>query len=233
MKKYNCREQASKITKLQLKYTKPTKEYQKLLFDIAPDYPKKYVNSWHKSVNNYFNGKPDSSSGPPTECILGILDAAKDLNKNINLIIQSTKKWKQNKKREKAIQEWLEKDNVFNIYPDDIEDNDLFEGVKKQVFVNIYERSLQARKDCIKEYGYECTICKFDFEKVYGKVGKNFIHVHHIKPLSEIDAKYKIDPIKDLRPVCPNCHAMLHTRKPVYSIIELQNIINKRNENED
>lgn len=111
------------------------------------------------------------------------------------------------------------------IYPDDIEDKDLFEGTKKQITVNAYERSSQARQECINKYGYKCIICKFDFEDTYGEIGKNFIHVHHIKPLSEIDENYKINPIEDLRPVCPNCHAMLHKRKLAYSIEEIQDKI--------
>ena len=28
--------------------------------------------------------------------------------------------------------------------------------------------------------------------------------------LSAIGMKYQIDPIKDLRPVCPNCHSVIH-----------------------
>lgn len=111
------------------------------------------------------------------------------------------------------------------IFPDEIEDKDLFEGSKKQITVNAYERSSQARQDCINEYGYKCVICNFDFEKMYGEIGHNFIHVHHVKPLSEIDEQYKINPIEDLRPVCPNCHAMLHKRKPAYSIEEIQDKI--------
>ncbi len=112
-------------------------------------------------------------------------------------------------------------------HPDDIEDKDLFEGTKKQITVNAYERSPQARQECINKYGYKCVICDFDFEKIYVDIGQNFIHVHHIKPLSEIDEKYKINPIEDLRPVCPNCHAMLHKRKPAYSIEEIKNKIYK------
>jgi len=119
--------------------------------------------------------------------------------------------------------------NVEIIYPDDIDDKNLFEGTKKQVLVNAYERSSKARKECIEEYGYKCTICKFDFEKTYGEIGKNFIHVHHLKALSEIDEKYKINPTEDLRPVCPNCHAMLHKKVPAYSIEEIVNFIDQRN----
>jgi predicted HNH restriction endonuclease len=121
----------------------------------------------------------------------------------------------------------LIKENI--IYPDDIEDNNLYEGSKKQIIVNAYERNSKARQECINKYGYICSICKFDFEKKYGEIGKSFIHVHHITPLSEINEKYKIDPIKDLIPVCPNCHAMLHkknlTNNLAYSIEEIRNRI--------
>jgi hypothetical protein len=51
--------------------------------------------------------------------------------------------------------------------------------------------------------------------------------VHHLKPLSEIKANYEVDPILDLRPVCPNCHAMIHTHEPPYTIEELSEIICK------
>ena len=117
----------------------------------------------------------------------------------------------------------LVKENI--IYPDDIDDNNLFEGSKKQITVNSYERSLQARQKCIEHYGPKCNICSLDFEQIYGNIGKGFIHVHHVKPLSEINEQYKINPVKDLRPVCPNCHAMLHKRKPAYSIEEIQDKI--------
>jgi len=113
------------------------------------------------------------------------------------------------------------------IYPDDIDDNVLLEGAKKKVTVNFYERDPKARRTCLEHYGYNCYICKYNFEKHFGEIGKNFIHVHHIKPLSEINQEYKVNPIKDLIPVCPNCHAMLHKKAPAYSLEELKNIIKK------
>jgi len=111
------------------------------------------------------------------------------------------------------------------IYPDELENQTLSEGAKKQVIVNAYERSLKARQECIKHYGTKCFICGFDFEKKYGEIGREFIHVHHIKPLSEINEEYKVNPIQDLRPVCPNCHAMIHKKKPAYSIEEIKEIV--------
>lgn len=151
-----------------------------------------------------------------------------------NLQIQALQNIIDSKKINKATKEkaqyFLNQNNISIIYPDEIEENDLFEGAKKQIIVNIYERNVHAREECIKKYGYQCVICQFDFEKTYGEIGKSFIHVHHIKPLSEIDDRYVINPIEDLRPVCPNCHAMLHKRKPAYSIAEIKNyFINEDN----
>jgi 5-methylcytosine-specific restriction enzyme A len=102
-----------------------------------------------------------------------------------------------------------------------VEPSAFTEGVAKSIYVNVYERNPAAREACVDRYGYICSVCNFDFSKTYGEIGTGFIHVHHLKPLSEIRQEYQIDPIADLRPVCPNCHAMLHQRKPAYSIEEL------------
>ena len=112
--------------------------------------------------------------------------------------------------------------------PDEIDsDNieDLSEGVKKQVYVNRYERNMIARNRCINHYKSKCYICNFDFEKVYGEIGKDIIHVHHLKPLSDIRENYKVNPIKDLRPVCPNCHLILHKKNPPFTIDEVKKMI--------
>lgn len=96
------------------------------------------------------------------------------------------------------------------------------EGQKKQITSNSYERNPEARRRCVDHYGFRCAVCSFDFQTKYGELGKDFIHVHHLKPVSEIGELYYVDPIEDLRPVCPNCHAMLHRRKPSLSIDELK-----------
>lgn len=99
--------------------------------------------------------------------------------------------------------------------------NSFIEGATKTIFVNAYERNPKARAKCIEHYGYKCSVCGFDFKKVYGDIGENFIHVHHEVPLSEIKQKYCVDPIKDLKPLCPNCHAMIHRHKPAIKIEDL------------
>lgn len=101
-----------------------------------------------------------------------------------------------------------------------------YEGAIKQIRINTYKRDLAARNKCIDHYGLSCHICGFNFENKYGYIGKRFIHVHHLKPLSEIGYEYELDPIQDLRPVCPNCHAMIHRRRPPYSIEEILKVLN-------
>ena len=109
------------------------------------------------------------------------------------------------------------------VYPDEIDNTDsLFEGIKKTITVNSYERNPLARAKCIEYYGAQCVVCNFDFGKKYGDIGQGFIHVHHLTQLSDIKGGYEVNPIKDLRPVCPNCHAMLHRKKPPYTIEELK-----------
>ncbi|SDJ58674.1 5-methylcytosine-specific restriction enzyme A [Pedobacter sp. ok626] len=105
-----------------------------------------------------------------------------------------------------------------------IEEKTLWEGNSQKILVNKYERNPQARRDCIEHFGYLCQICKFDFEKEYGEMGKQFIHVHHITPISLVKKDYVIDPITDLIPVCPNCHAIIHKRNPCLTIAEVKSI---------
>lgn len=72
------------------------------------------------------------------------------------------------------------------------------------------ERSASARHACIEAHGTSCVVCGFNFEQTYGAHGKGFIHVHHLKPLHKARSGNRTDPKKDLVPVCPNCHYMLH-----------------------
>lgn len=114
-------------------------------------------------------------------------------------------------------------------FPEEVDQaqKDIFEGAVCKVTVNAYERNPEARNQCIKHYGAECSICGFNFFEAYGDIGKDFIHVHHLKQISEIGETYKVDPINDLRPVCPNCHAILHKRRPSYTIDEVKSFLRK------
>lgn len=105
------------------------------------------------------------------------------------------------------------------------DDEPIIEGAKKQITVNSYERNPIARQKCLEHFGYNCSVCDFNFYEKFGEIGKDFIHVHHLREISLIGEDYTINPYEDLRPVCPNCHAMLHKKRPAYSIEELKNIL--------
>lgn len=95
---------------------------------------------------------------------------------------------------------------------DYVAEDNLWEGAVDEVLANRYERNHKAREECIRLKGCRCYICGFDFEEAYGPIGKNFIHVHHVVPISKIGKNYKLNVATDLIPVCPNCHAMLHSK---------------------
>jgi len=99
------------------------------------------------------------------------------------------------------------------------------EGALSHIQVNRYERSPFNRQACLRLHGYICKACCFDFGVKYGNLGKDFIHVHHVVPVSELGPDYDINLETDLIPVCPNCHAMIHRRNPPYSVDELKSII--------
>lgn len=124
----------------------------------------------------------------------------------------------------------LIKKNFWEALPlaEEVEPNciPLTEGAVKTIAINAYERNAEARRICISHYGSICYLCKFNFEAIYGVAGKGYIHVHHLKRISEIRENYVIDPIRDLRPICPNCHAMIHSRIPPFTIEEMISMLN-------
>jgi len=118
---------------------------------------------------------------------------------------------------DKLLHNWNKIINESNLYLEKNKNNiilekEYWEGNKQQKLLTIYERNIDARNDCIKAKGYACSVCGQKMEDIYGEIGKNFIHVHHINFLSKTKGTHKVDPIKDLIPVCPNCHSMLHIK---------------------
>ncbi|MCM3790338.1 HNH endonuclease [Domibacillus indicus] len=105
-----------------------------------------------------------------------------------------------------------------------------FEGKVKHYFGKRYERDPINRKHAIEIHGLSCKVCGFNFEKVYGERGKDFIEVHHVKALSSLVEEMLIDPRKDLVPICANCHRMIHRRKDdVLTIEELTTLLKDKN----
>jgi predicted HNH restriction endonuclease len=101
------------------------------------------------------------------------------------------------------------------------------EGAKKTIIVNAFERSTAAKAKCIRQHGRTCVVCKVDMGDIYGDIGRGFVHVHHLNPVAGRGGAYKLDAVKDLRPVCPNCHSMLHRENPPLTIEQLQDLIRR------
>lgn len=105
--------------------------------------------------------------------------------------------------------------DLEDLYPDELaSDREYTEGAVRRTTVNAYERRRAARAACIRHYGAGCIVCGLRFEERYGEIGMGFIHVHHLRPMGLVAKAYKLNPKRDLVPVCPNCHAMLHSQDP-------------------
>ncbi|MDF4434455.1 HNH endonuclease [Vibrio parahaemolyticus] len=115
--------------------------------------------------------------------------------------------------------------NTEKVFPE--ESFAYVEGASVSIKVNRFERNPRARAACISHYGAVCKVCNINFSNIYGDIGAGFIHVHHVKPISEINEEYIVDPVTDLIPVCPNCHAMLHRKNPPYTVFELKKLMVK------
>ena len=96
--------------------------------------------------------------------------------------------------------------------PQEIPDDYSESGIGKKILVNKYERSPIARRRCLEIYGSCCLVCGFNAAEIYGQDFAGKIEVHHIVPINEVKQDYRVDPMRDLIPVCSNCHTMLHTK---------------------
>jgi len=105
------------------------------------------------------------------------------------------------------------------------------EGTKVKVAINAYERNHKARAACIAHHGMSCSVCGFHFGETFGCLGEGFIHVHHVIPIGSIGEEYEVDPITDLIPICPNCHAMIHRVEPPLSVDQLKEHRNTQHNN--
>ncbi len=96
------------------------------------------------------------------------------------------------------------------------------EGAVTKVLVNKYERSPRNRAACLAHYGSSCQGCGFSFAEKYGEIASGYIHVHHLVPISQIGHDYIVNPIEDLIPLCPNCHAAIHLQSPPFNLEQLR-----------
>ncbi len=86
-----------------------------------------------------------------------------------------------------------------------------YENLKKLRTHKRIERNNKLSKKVKKLKGYKCEVCNFNFQEIYGDIGKEFIEAHHLIPLSKLQGeKVALDPIKDFAVLCSNCHRMIH-----------------------
>lgn len=102
------------------------------------------------------------------------------------------------------------------------------EGRSVEYYTTKYERNPANRRCAIAIHGAKCQACGFDFEEVYGELGRGFIEVHHVRPLHSLDGEVEVDPETDLVCLCSNCHRMVHRKRgEVLSVKELASLIAK------
>jgi len=124
---------------------------------------------------------------------------------------------------------WAEEQPTIPEEADEIDP--IYEGAVKRISVNARVRSNTARQKCKLHYGCKCAVCGIILSEIYGEIAQGHIHFHHLRQLSEINSEYQVNPIVDLRPVCPTCHFIIHLRKPQhYSIEEVQELIKSQQE---
>jgi len=70
----------------------------------------------------------------------------------------------------------------------------------------------------------KCEVCLFDFELVYGEVGKDYIECHHTLAVSELPDGATTR-LEDVVVVCSNCHRMIHRRKPWLAIDAIRQLV--------
>jgi 5-methylcytosine-specific restriction enzyme A len=67
-----------------------------------------------------------------------------------------------------------------------------------------------------------CEACGFDSNAEWGIEG--IIDCHHLKPVSELEPGTKTK-LSDTRLLCPNCHRLVHSRRPWLSWEELLDLV--------
>lgn len=104
------------------------------------------------------------------------------------------------------------------------------EGHRIITNASTFERSKKLRDAAIDHFTHngkiDCECCSFNFQDFYGKdLGKNLIEIHHIKPIfkyEDEDVNQTIgQALKNLIPVCSNCHRIIHRRDmiPITTVI--------------
>ncbi|MCQ1956873.1 restriction endonuclease [Arthrobacter sp. zg-Y826] len=91
---------------------------------------------------------------------------------------------------------------------------------------NSYEHDAEARRLCLAFHGNCCAACGLVPSQRYGPGTEALMQVHHLVPGTDLPGGYALDPVSDLVPLCPTCHAVAHTRVPVpYTPAEVRGLL--------
>lgn len=125
----------------------------------------------------------------------------------------------------------VEVDNIDN----ENEAEEYPEGKRAYRTHRVIERNQKVIKEAKRQFAKKhhgrlfCEACKFDFIKVYGDRGKNFIEGHHKKLVSQMIEGEKTK-VEDIAMLCSNCHRMIH-KKPLLCVEELAELISRNRGN--
>lgn len=114
-------------------------------------------------------------------------------------------------------------------------DRTYVEGGRKLALRSVVsrDRELARRKilETLAQRGrLDCEVCGFNFYRRYGEIGRYFAECHHLVPLAEGEST---NSLADLAVLCSNCHSMIHTSKPPFSVAELRRIVHQNNRDEE
>lgn len=113
------------------------------------------------------------------------------------------------------------RDVVDSVPMSDVEDDSELrlarsEGGQRVVVSVRPERDPRLRRAAISIHGLDCMACGFNFGRVYGEIGRDYVEVHHVVQLAKPKVeRTPTDPKKDLIVLCANCHRVVHRRRSV------------------
>ncbi len=115
-------------------------------------------------------------------------------------------------------------DELLEEFPSFVAETDLR---KMRHHMRIERDDRKLIKEVKKRKGYVCECCGFDFEKVYGEIGKNYIEAHHKQPIHQLKGQViKLDAEKDFIVLCSNCHKMIHRLNDPSDLEKLKKSLN-------
>lgn len=81
------------------------------------------------------------------------------------------------------------------------------------------------KKECLDYYGAICDICGFDYGYTYGESYEHYIGVHNVTGVEGDEILPDTDPIKDIIPICHNCHHIIHSKTPPIPVDKMRKMI--------